>query len=195
MNRTATGLPGLCPQSKIFREFCRAALAIGRELWYNYGTINPSCIPARAAEQVQRERKYTAMIKLCVGVKGTGKTKTLIDETNKALSASKGNVVCLEKGAKLRYDISYQVRLINTDEYLIGDASGLGGFVAGILASNSDVTDLFVDSALKICGGDLAAFDRFLVNLDKLTKGSDLHILMTVSLPVEEATETMKKFM
>ena len=63
------------------------------------------------------------MIKLCVGVKGTGKTKTLIDETNKALSASKGNVVCLEKGAKLRYDINYQVRLINTDEYLIGDAS------------------------------------------------------------------------
>lgn len=37
------------------------------------------------------------MIKLCVGVKGTGKTKTLIDETNKALSASKGNVVCLER--------------------------------------------------------------------------------------------------
>lgn len=135
------------------------------------------------------------MIKLCVGVKGTGKTKTLIDETNKALSASKGNVVCLEKGAKLRYDINYQVRLINTDEYLIGDASGLGGFMAGILASNSDVTDLFVDSALKICGGDLAAFDHFLTNLDKLTKGSDLYILMTVSLPIEDATETMKKFM
>lgn len=135
------------------------------------------------------------MIKLCVGVKGTGKTKTLIDETNKALSASKGNVVCLEKGAKLRYDINYQVRLINTDEYLIGDASGLGGFMAGILASNSDVTDLFVDSAFKICGGDLAAFDHFLTNLDKLTKGSDLHILMTVSLPIEDATETMKKFM
>ena len=67
--------------------------------------------------------------------------------------------------------------------------------MAGILASNSDVTDLFVDSALKICGGDLAAFDHFLTNLDKLTKGSDLHILMTVSLPIEDATETMKKFM
>ena len=61
--------------------------------------------------------------------------------------------------------------------------------MAGILASNSDVTDLFVDSALKICGGDLAAFDHFLTNLDKLTKGSDLHILMTVSLPIEDATE------
>lgn len=135
------------------------------------------------------------MIKLCVGVKGTGKTKTLIDETNKALSASKGNVVCLEKGSKLRYDINYQVRLINTDEYLIADASGLGGFVAGILASNSDVTDLFVDSALKICNGDVAAFDEFLDKLNQLTKGSEVNILMTVSLPVEDATETMKQFM
>lgn len=135
------------------------------------------------------------MIKLCVGVKGTGKTKTLIDETNKALSASKGNVVCLEKGSKLRYDINYQVRLINTDEYQIADASGLGGFVAGILASNSDVTDLFIDSALKICNSDVAAFDEFLNKLEKLTKGSEVNILMTVSLPVEDATESMKKFM
>lgn len=135
------------------------------------------------------------MIKLLIGVKGTGKTKTLIDKANEALAASKGNVVCLEKGTKLRYDINYQVRLINTDEYLITNASGLGGFVAGILASNSDVTDLFIDSALKICRDDKEAFDTFLKDLDKLTKGADLNIIMTVSLPVEEASETMKAFM
>lgn len=134
------------------------------------------------------------MIKLLIGVKGTGKTKTLIDKANEALAASKGNVVCLEKGTKLRYDINYQVRLINTDEYLITNASGLGGFVAGILASNSDVTDLFIDSALKICRDDKEAFDTFLKDLDKLTKGADLNIVMTVSLPVEEASETMKAF-
>lgn len=135
------------------------------------------------------------MIKLLIGVKGTGKTKTLIDKANEALAASKGNVVCLEKGTKLRYDINYQVRLINTDEYLITNASGLGGFVAGILASNSDVTDLFIDSALKICRDDKEAFETFLKDLDKLTKGADLNIVMTVSLPVEEASETMKAFM
>lgn len=134
------------------------------------------------------------MIKLLIGVKGTGKTKTLIDKANEALAASKGNVVCLEKGTKLRYDINYQVRLINTDEYLITNASGLGGFVAGILASNSDVTDLFIDSALKICRDDKEAFATFLKDLDKLTKGADLNIVMTVSLPVEEASETMKAF-
>ncbi len=137
----------------------------------------------------------TFMIKIVLGVKGTGKTKTLIDKANEALQTSKGNVVCLEKGTKLRYDINYQVRLINTDEYLVKDASGLGGFVAGILAGNSDITDLFIDSALKIVGGDIAGFDAFLADLDKLTKGAELNIFMTVSLPLEEATDTMKKFM
>mgnify|MGYP003298754088 CR=1 FL=1 len=135
------------------------------------------------------------MIKLLIGVKGTGKTKTLIDKANEALGTSKGNVVCIEKGTELRYDINYQVRLINTDEYYIEDASGLGGFVAGILAGNSDITDLFIDSALKIAGRDVAGFDAFLNNLEKLTKGADINILMTVSLPAEEATETMKKFL
>lgn len=41
------------------------------------------------------------MIKLIVGTKGTGKTKTLIDMARKAAEESKGNVVCVEKGDKL----------------------------------------------------------------------------------------------
>lgn len=40
------------------------------------------------------------MIKLIVGTKGTGKTKTLIEMAKKAAEESKGNVVCVEKGRK-----------------------------------------------------------------------------------------------
>ena len=134
------------------------------------------------------------MIKLVIGVKGTGKTKTLIDQANAALTTTKGNVVCLEKGSKLRYDINYQVRLINTDDYLISDAQSLEGFVAGILASDNDVTDLLIDSALKICNNDIYAFDQFLAKLDKLTAGANINILITASLPVEEASDMIKKF-
>lgn len=135
------------------------------------------------------------MIKLVIGVKGTGKTKTLIEQVNAAVATTKGNVVCMEKGAKLRHDINYQARLINTDEYLISDASALEGFVAGILASNSDVTDLFIDSALKICNNDIFSFDQFLAKLDKLTSTMDVNIFITASLPAEEATDIVKKYL
>lgn len=80
------------------------------------------------------------MLKLIIGVKGTGKTKQLIDMVNASLNSSQGDVVCIEKGDKLKFDVKYQCRLIDTEYYGISDASMLYGFVAGILASNHDVT-------------------------------------------------------
>jgi hypothetical protein len=135
------------------------------------------------------------MLKLIIGVKGTGKTKTLISMVNEAVDASHGDVVCIEKGTKLRFDVKYQARLVNADEYFIDDAHSLWGFIAGIMASNHDVTELFVDSALKICQNDVAEFEKMLVTLDKLLEGQSTKVLITASLPVEEATETLKKYL
>ena len=134
------------------------------------------------------------MLKLIVGVKGTGKTKTLINLVNGALEVTKGDVVCIEKGTQLRYDIKPAARLVNADEYMITDAQSLYGFIAGILASNHDVTDLFVDGTLKICQKDMAAFDALLGELDKLLEKININLTMTVSMPVEEASETVRKY-
>ena len=134
------------------------------------------------------------MLKLIIGVKGTGKTKTLINMVNTAVEASRGNVVCVEKGVKLRYDVKYQARLIDVNEYFVDDAQSLFGFVAGILASNHDVTDLFVDSALKICDNDMAAFDKLVAELAALVEKLGVNVVMTSSLPVEDASETVKKY-
>ena len=135
------------------------------------------------------------MLKLIIGVKGTGKTKALINMVNNAVDNSHGNVVCIEKGVKLRYDVKYQARLIDTKEYFIDDAESLYGFVAGILASNHDVMDLFIDSALKICNNDMAAFDRFVEQVSALAEKLDVKVVMTSSIPVDEASETVKKYL
>ena len=135
------------------------------------------------------------MLKLIIGVKGTGKTKTLIGMVNEAVEKSQGSVICIEKGDKLRYDVKYQARLINTTEYYIDDAQALFGFVAGMLASNHDVTDLFIDSALKICQNDSAAFDKFLDEMNVLIEKLGINVVMTSSLAVENATDTVKKYL
>ena len=132
------------------------------------------------------------MIKILIGGKGSGKTKTLIDLTNNAAETSKGSVICIEKGDKLTHEITYKARLIDTDYYLVNDAQGLCGFIAGILASNSDITDIFVDSALKICANDVAALESILPKLDKLTK--DVNLVMSASIPVEECPEAIKAY-
>lgn len=135
------------------------------------------------------------MLKLIIGVKGTGKTKALINMVNTAVDNTHGDVVCIEKGVKLRYDIKYQARLIDTEEYYISDAQALYGFIAGIFASNHDVTDLFIDSALKICKNDVAEFDTFVTEVSKLLEKVNVNVVITASIPTEEASETVKKYL
>ncbi len=133
------------------------------------------------------------MLKVIIGVKGTGKTKQLIEMVNQSLDSTKGDVVCIEKGDKLRFEVKPQCRLINTKEYAIDDAEDLYGFVAGILASNNDVTDLYVDSALKICRDDNAKFDIFLDKVAALV--NNVNCVMTISMPAENATDVIKKYL
>ncbi len=135
------------------------------------------------------------MLKLMIGVKGTGKTKQLIELVNKASAESHGSVVCIEKGKKLITDIKYTARLIAAEDYYIDDAQSLYGFIAGISASDHDLTDLFVDSALKICNNELDAFDKFLDELNMLSEKIGFECFITASLPEEEATDTIKKYL
>ena len=134
------------------------------------------------------------MVKLIIGVKGTGKTKALITMVNEAAEKTSGNVVCIEKGVGLRFDVKPTVRLINTNEYLVFDAAALYGFVAGILASNHDVTDLFIDGALKIANNDMAGFETFLKGLDELSNKLGVNVVLTSSIPCEEASDIVKKY-
>lgn len=135
------------------------------------------------------------MLKLIIGLKGSGKTKQLIGLVNEALDTTTGSVVVIEKGIKLRYDIKYTARLVNTNDYLVFDGQSLFGLIAGIIASNSDVTDIFVDSALKICDQDVAAFERLLLAVDELAEKHNVKVVMTSSLAEDAASDVVKKYL
>ena len=132
------------------------------------------------------------MIKLFIGGKGSGKTKALIELVNNAANTSAGSVVCIEKGDKLKLDITYKARLIDSDNYAISNAEALYGFISGILASNNDITDIFVDSALKICGNEVVPFEEMLTKLEKITK--DVKLVMTASIGVDECPAGIKAY-
>lgn len=133
------------------------------------------------------------MIKLIVGLRGSGKTKTLVEMVNEAASASKGDVICIEFGNKLNFDIKPQARLVDSTAYSINEAKALYGFIAGILASNYDITHIYIDSVLKICDYDMAAFEKCVLLLDSLT-ADRCEITMTVSAAKDDIPHTLQKF-
>lgn len=133
------------------------------------------------------------MISIITGKKGTGKTKILVDKITEASNNATGNVVCIEKGMKLTYDIPHKVRLVDADEYAIESFDTFYGFVMGMLAGNYDIQEIFVDGILKIGGRD---YDELGAMFEKLNAhAKDVNIIFTVSTDAQELPEKVKAFM
>lgn len=133
------------------------------------------------------------MIKLIVGTKGSGKTKTMIEQINAAAENSNGNVVVIEKSMKLTYDITHKARLIDVDEYTIAGYDTLYGFVAGLLAGNYDITHMFIDGILKMGEYDLEGLGKLMAKLDVLA-GDNVELTITVSADAAALPDSVKKF-
>ncbi len=133
------------------------------------------------------------MIKLIVGSKGSGKTKTVIDMINNAAKTSNGNVVVIEKSMALTYNIDHSARLIDLSEYDIKGTDAMYGFMAGILAGNYDITDLFLDGVLK-CGLTLDELGSLLDKVNSVA-GDSVHVVVTVSANEADLPESVKKYL
>ncbi len=132
------------------------------------------------------------MIKLITGKRGTGKTKILIDAIHDAENKSNGNVVAIQKGSSLNTDITPKVRLVNIEDYAIDGVDAFYGFISGVLASDYDCTDIFVDATLKITGRD---YEKVGEMFDKLAKiSADTTITCTISADNSELSDNMKKY-
>ncbi len=134
------------------------------------------------------------MIQLIVGTKGSGKTKTLVDMINAGTRTTSGNVVVIEKGMQLTYDIDYKARLVDMDEYHVAGADMFYGFVAGVLAGNYDITELYIDGVLKVLDHDLETLGKVLDQLSAIA-GENLKLVVTVSAERAALPESVSKYL
>lgn len=134
------------------------------------------------------------MVKMIVGLKGSGKTKTLINLVNTAAETTKGAVVCIQKGSNLIHEVTRSVRLINADDYNITTANSLYGFVCGVCASNYDITDIFVDGTMRICQRDLALIEQFVTEAEAILAPNNINLTLTLSLDPSNLPEGLKKY-
>ena len=136
------------------------------------------------------------MLKIIVGEKGTGKTKTLIDAVHTALDSNKGSLVFINKGTRHTYDLNSQIRLINTEDYAIDNYDMFYGVICGVLSQNFDIKDMFVDSITKIVGiNDVPKLTEMLDKADEVCKKANANLTITISIKPEDISEGMKKYL
>ena len=135
------------------------------------------------------------MVKLIMGLKGSGKTKILIEMIRSAGEVEAGDVVCLEKGEKLRYDIPFKIRLVDTTQYDFDGYDFLKGFICGLYSANYDITHIFIDSALKIINVSYdERADDFLDWCAEFAEREDVKFTMTFSADISLASEKSKSY-
>ena len=135
------------------------------------------------------------MVKVILGLKGSGKTKQLIDSINSAIKNEPGSVVCIEKGKALTFDVDYRVRLINASEYDIGNYDFLKGFLSGLHAGNFDITHIFIDGLYKLAGtDDPEATAAFLAWCDTFGKANNMNFTLSVSSDPATLPESITKY-
>ena len=135
------------------------------------------------------------MIQLIMGLKGSGKTKKLIASINEAVASAQGDVVCIEYGKKLTYDVNYRVRLVDSKEYGISNVCMLKGLLSGLHAGNFDITNVYIDNLYKTIGADRAVAEEFILWCAKFAEANFMEITITVSDDVEGASEEVKQYL
>lgn len=136
------------------------------------------------------------MVRVIMGVKGTGKTKKMIELINSAVHSENGNVVCIEKGPKLTYDIHYKIRLVESSQYDMSTFDFMRGFISGLYAGNYDITHIFIDSLTKIVGVEPTdpSVENFLDWLNSFAEKNNLKFTVTISGDADLASEGVKKY-
>ena len=136
------------------------------------------------------------MVRLIMGVKGSGKTKQLIELINNAAKDEPGNVVCIEANRNMTYDIHYHIRLIDADEYKLNSYEMFRGFISGLCAGNYDISHVFIDNLCKTVGREVDKdTELFLDLLDVFGEKNNIKFTVTISADLGLATDGMKKYL
>ena len=135
------------------------------------------------------------MVRVIMGKKGSGKTKQMIDMINSAVTSEHGNVVCIERGPKLTYDIHYKIRLVEASAYELDSFTALRGFICGLCAGDYDITHIFIESLCKVVPSEVNNdVEEFLDWLNAFSEKHSIKFTVTISADADLAQEGIKKF-
>ncbi|MHC1721652.1 MAG: hypothetical protein AB9836_00460 [Aminipila sp.] len=127
------------------------------------------------------------MVKLLIGKKGSGKTKTMLDMANEVVEDSKGSVIFINKNQRLMCDLKHKIRVVCMEEFQhITNSDEYIGFIYGIISSDHDIETVFIDSILKHADINEENIPEFLSRLKKISQKYDIEFVVSLSTEKED---------
>lgn len=135
------------------------------------------------------------MVNIIMGLKGSGKTKKLVDLVREAVNQETGDVVVIERERKLTFDIPYQARLIDAGIYDIGSFEFLKGLICGVHAGNYDITHFFIDNFYKLVNDrSVEALESFLTWLDRFSEQEKMSFVISISADPDTVSDRVRAY-
>ena len=133
------------------------------------------------------------MVQIIAGNKGKGKTKHLLDMANNSIKKAEGSIVYLDKSSKHMYELNNRIRLINVNEFPIGNSQGFVGFISGIISQDHDIEIMFFDSFLKLACLEGEDISETITSLEKLSAKYNVNFVLSISMDSHEMPEAIQK--
>ncbi len=133
------------------------------------------------------------MVQIIAGNKGKGKTKHLLDMANNSIKKAEGSIVYLDKSSKHMYELNNRIRLINVNEFPIGNCQGFVGFISGIISQDHDIEIMFLDSFLKLACLEGEDITPVINELEEISQKFHVDFVLSVSLDADDLPENAKK--
>ena len=90
------------------------------------------------------------MIQVFCARRGSGKTKRLIELANHQQITAKGDAVYIDDDSRPMLQLARGIRFVDTNEYNVDDCQSFYGMLCGIISSNYDIENIYIDGLSNI---------------------------------------------
>lgn len=135
------------------------------------------------------------MVKFILGLKGSGKTKRMLDMANEANKTSNGNVVYIDRDRNHIYDLNRNIRLIETGEFKLENLKSFYGFICGVISQDFDIAEIFIDGQKIVSNAEDACLETFIRNLENLNQKFEVNFIVSCSRSPEGIPEFLKSYL
>lgn len=132
------------------------------------------------------------MVQLVCGHSGSGKTMRMIEMANKTMDSIQGKMVFLEANNRHIFDLDYRIRYINTKEFGLSNADQFQGFVCGLIATDYDVEQVYIDGLYKIAQAGVEKLETVIERLEYLSEKFNVNFIMSVNYEPGDISEELR---